>query len=74
MSKKKRRKKRDLSSIDDAIVNSVDQSILRSAAAMGQQFMDHALKADPKIKSLVERIVKERLQRALRKLSDKDIK
>ena len=73
MSKKKRRKKRDAISIEDAIAQSVDQSILRSAAAMGQQLMDHALKTDPKSKSLLERIVKERIERALRKLSDKGI-
>jgi N-acetylglucosamine kinase-like BadF-type ATPase len=73
MSKKKRRNKRNAITIEDAIAQSVDQSILRSAAAMSQQLMDHALKTDPKSKSLLERIVKERIERALRKLSDKGI-
>lgn len=73
MSKKKRRNKRKAVSIEDAIAQSVDQSILRSAAAMGQQLMDHALKTDPKSKSLLERIVKERIERVLRKLSDNGI-
>jgi hypothetical protein len=70
MSKKKRRKKRDAVSIDEAIVNSVDQSLVRSAAAMGQQLMEHVLKTDPKIKSLVERLVRARLERTLRNLAD----
>jgi hypothetical protein len=72
MSKKKRRKKRDASSIGEAIENSIDQGLLRSAAAMGQQMMEQVLKTDPKIRSLVERLVKERLGRTLRRLGDKE--
>ena len=71
MSKKKRRKKRDATSIGETIENSVDQGLLRSAAAMGQQMMEHVLKTDPKIRSLVERLVKERLERTLRRLGHK---
>lgn len=72
MSKKKRRKKRDAISIEEAIGNSVDQGLLRSAAAMGQQMMEQVLKTDPKIRSLVERLVKERLERTLQRLDDKE--
>ena len=68
MSKKKRRKKRDATSIGEAIGNAVDQSLLRSAATMGQQLMGQALKTDPRIRSLVEQLVRERLERALRRL------
>ena len=48
MSKKNRRKKRDAVSIGEAIGNSVDQGLMRSAATMGQQRMEHLLKTDPK--------------------------
>jgi len=58
MSKKKRRKKRDATSIGEAIGNSVDQGLMRSAAVMGQQLMEHVVKTDPKIRSLVEQLVK----------------
>ena len=68
MSKRKRRKKRDAISIGEAIGNSVDQGLLRSAATMGQQLMEQVLKTDPKIRSLVEQLVSERLERALRRL------
>lgn len=71
MSKHKRRQKRDATSIEEAIGNSVDQGLLRSAATMGQQLMEHVLKTDPKIKSLVEQLVKKRLERVLRKLVEK---
>ena len=69
MSKKKRRQKRDVISID-AIGNAVDQGLLRSAATMGQQLMEHVLKTDPKIKLLLERLVKQRLERVLEQLAD----
>jgi hypothetical protein len=69
MSKKKRRQKRDVISID-AIGNAVDQGLLRSAATMCQQLMEHVLKTDPKIKLLLERLVKQRLERVLEKLAD----
>ena len=69
MSKKKKRKKRDAVSISDAVGNSIDQGLLRSVATMGQQMMEHVIKTDPKIKSLVERFVKQRVERALRHLS-----
>ena len=72
MSKKKRRKKRNATSIGEAIGNSVDQGLMRSAAVMGQQLMEHVLKTDPKIRSLVEQLVKARLERALRNLRDKE--
>ena len=72
MSKKKRRKKRDATSIGEAIGNSVDQGLMRSVAVMGQQLMEHVLKTDPKIRSLVEQLVKARLERALRNLRDKE--
>ena len=72
MSKKKRRKKRDATSIGEAIGNSVDQGLMRSAAVMGQQLMERVLKTDPKIRSLVEQLVKARLERALRNLRDKE--
>jgi hypothetical protein len=72
MSKKKRRKKRDAISIEEAIGNSVDQGLLRSVAAMGQQVMERVLKTDSKIKSLVEQLVKARLERMLRDLGDKE--
>jgi hypothetical protein len=67
MSKRKKRKKRD-TSIGEAVGNSIDQGLLRSAATMGQQMMEHVLKTDPKIRSLVEELVKQRLERALRDL------
>ena len=70
MSKKKRRQKRDVISID-AIGNAVDQGLLRSAATMGQQLMEHVLKTDPKIKLLLEQLSKQRLERVLEKLGDK---
>jgi hypothetical protein len=70
MSKKRKRKKRGTTSIGEAIENSIDQGLLRSAATMGQQMMEQALKTDPKIRSLVERLVKERLERTLRRLAD----
>jgi len=69
MSKKKRRQKRDVISID-AIGNAVDQGLLRSAATMGQHLIEHVLKTDPKIKLLLERLVKQRLERVLEKLAD----
>jgi len=72
MSKKKRRKKREATSIGEAIGNSVDQGLMRSAATMGQQLMEQVLKTDPKIRSLVEKLVKARLEQALRKLADKE--
>ena len=72
MSKKKRRKKRYTTSIGEATGNSVDQGLMRSAAVMGQQLMEHVLKTDPKIRSLVEQLVKARLERALRNLRDKE--
>ena len=68
MSKKRRRKKRDATSFGEAIGNAVDQGLLRSAATMGQQLMGQALKTDPRIRSLVEQLVRERLERALRRL------
>jgi hypothetical protein len=37
---------------------------------MGQQLMEHVLKTDPKIKLLLERLVKQRLERVLEKLAD----
>lgn len=70
MSKKKRHQKRAATSIDEAIGNSVDQGLLRSAATMGQQLMEHVLKTDPEIRSLLEQLVKKRLERVLRKLGD----
>ena len=72
MSKKKRRKKRDATSIGETIGNSVDQGLMRSVAVMGQQLMEHVLKTDPKIRLLVEQLVKARLERALRNLRDKE--
>ena len=72
MSKKKRRKKRYTTSIGEATGYSVDQGLMRSAAVMGQQLMEHVLKTDPKIRSLVEQLVKARLERALRNLRDKE--
>ena len=72
MSKKKRRKRQDATSIFEAIGNSVDQGLLRSAAAMGQQLMEHVLKTDAKVRSLVEQLVKKRLERVLRNLGDKE--
>jgi hypothetical protein len=71
MSKKKRHQKRGFTTIDEAIGNSVDQGLLRSAGAMGQQLMEQMLKTDPKIRSLLEQLVKKRLARVLRKLTDK---
>lgn len=72
MSKKKKRKKRDATSIGEAVGNSIDQGLLRSAATMGQQMMEHVLKTNPKIRSLMEQLVKARLERALRRLGVKD--
>ena len=71
MSKHKRRKKRDVPSIGDAVGNSIDQGLLRAASTMGQQMMEQVLKTDPEIRSLVEQLVKQRLERALRGLGDK---
>jgi hypothetical protein len=53
MSKKKRHQKRAFTTIDEAVGNSVDQGLLRSADAMGQQLMEQMLKTDPKIRSLL---------------------
>lgn len=71
MSKKKKRKKRDAISIGEAARNAIDQGLLRSVSTMGQQMMEHVIKTDPKIKSLVERFVKQRLERALADVGDK---
>jgi len=71
MSKKKRRKKRYTTSIGEAW-ELCRPGLLRSAAVMGQQLMEHVLKTDPKIRSLVEQLVKARLERALRNLRDKE--
>ena len=38
---------------------------------MGQQLMEHVLKTDPKIRALLEQVVKSRLERVLRKLADR---
>lgn len=72
MSKKKRRKKRNATSVGEAIENSIDQGLLRSAAVMGQQMMEQALKNDPKLRSMLERVVKARLERTLRRLGDNE--
>ncbi len=71
MSGKKKHQRRKAISIDEAIGNSVDQGLLRSAAAMSQQLMEQVLKTDPKLRSLLEQLVKARLERVLRKLADK---
>ena len=71
MSGKKKHQRRKATSIDEAIGNSVDQGLLRSAATMGQQLMEHVLKTDPKIRALLEQVVKSRLERMLRKLADR---
>ena len=71
MSGKKKHQRRKATSIDEAIGNSVDQGLLRSAATMGQQLMEHVLKTDPKIRALLEQVVKSRLERVLRKLADR---
>ena len=71
MSGKKKHQRRKAASIDEAIGNSVDQGLLRSAATMGQQLMEHVLKTDPKIRALLEQVVRNRLERVLRKLADR---
>ena len=71
MSGKKKHQRRRATSIDEAIGNSVDQGLLRSAATMGQQLMEHVLKTDPKIRALLEQVVRNRLERVLRKLAGK---
>ena len=71
MSGKIKHQRRKAISIDEAIGNSVDQGLLRSAAAMSQQLMEQALKTDPKMRALLEQLVKARLERVLRKLADK---
>ena len=71
MSGKKKHQRRKAISIDEAIGNSVNQGLLRSAAAMSQQLMEQVLKTDPKMRSLLEQLVKARLERVLRKLADK---
>ncbi|MEP7153313.1 MAG: hypothetical protein ABI856_16545 [Nitrospira sp.] len=71
MSGKKKHQRRKATSIDEAFGNSVDQGLLRSAAAMSQQLVEQVLKADPKIRSLLEQLVKTRLESVLRKLADK---
>ena len=71
MSGKKKHQRRKAASIDKAIGNSVDQGLLRSAATMGQQLMEHVLKTDPKIRALLEQVVRNRLERVLRKLADR---
>jgi hypothetical protein len=71
MSGKKKHQRRKSISIDEAIGNSVDQGLLRSAAAMSQQLMEQVLKTDPKMRLLLEHLVKARLERVLRKLADK---
>ena len=69
MSGKKKHQRRRATSIDEAIGNSVDQGLLRSAATMGQQLIEHVLKTDPKIRALLEQVVRNRLERVLRKLA-----
>ncbi len=71
MSGKKKHRRRNAISIDEAIGNSVDQGLLRSAAAMSQQLMEQVLKTNPEIRSLLEQLVKTRLDRVLRKLAVK---
>ena len=71
MSGKKKRQRRKAPSIDQAIGHSVDQGLLRSASAMGQQLMEQVLKTDPAVMALLEQVVKSRLERVLRKLADK---
>ena len=51
MSGKKKHRRRKATSIDEALGNSVDQGLLRSAAAMSQQLMEQVLKTDPKMRS-----------------------
>lgn len=71
MSKHKRRIKRDATSMGEMVVTAIDQGLLRSAATAGQQMMEHVLKTDPEVRSLVEALTKQRLTRVLRKLGDK---
>lgn len=71
MSKHKRRIKRDATSMGEMVVTAIDQGLLRSAATAGQHLMEHVLKTDPEVKSLVEALVKQRLKRVLQKLARK---
>ena len=70
MSKHKRRNKRDAAAIGEMIINAIDQGLLRSAATGGQHIMEHVLKTDPQVKSLMDALIKQRLKRVLRDLSD----
>lgn len=70
MSKHKRRNKRDAAAIGEMIINAIDQGLLRSAATGGQHIMEHVLKTDPEVKALMDALIKQRLKRVLRDLSD----
>lgn len=71
MSKHKRRDKRGSASLDEMVINAIDQGLLRSAATAGQQVMEQVLKTDPEARSLLEVLVKQRLKHILRNLSRK---
>jgi len=70
MSKHKRRDKHRPGSMDEMIVNAIDQGLLRSAATAGQLVMEQVLKTDPEAKSLLETLVKQRLKQVLRNLDE----
>ena len=71
MSKHKRRDKRSSASLDEMVINAIDQGLLRSAATAGQQVMEQVLKTDPEARSFLEVLVKQRLKHILRNLSRK---
>lgn len=71
MSKKNGNKKVRASSLEYAIDQSIELTLSRSAAAMGEQLMEHVLKTDPEIKTLLGQLAKERVKRALRDLGVK---
>ena len=58
MSKKKKRKKEDASSIGNAVGKSIDQGIVTVRRYDRSTDDEHVLKTDPKIRSLVEQLVK----------------
>lgn len=69
MSKKNGR--RHTKALQAALDQLIELTWRRSAAAMGEQLMEPALKMDPELKTLVARLAKERVPQALGRLKVK---
>lgn len=64
----KKNGRRQTAALQAAIDHSIELTLLRSAAALGESLMEHALKTDPELKTLVAQLAKARIKRALGKL------